>query len=190
MDVIKVIIENWPKAQPWWAAWLTTIIALVAVIMAVLSFIYTRREFAHSHRPYVWALTFAYLRDNRLVTDKSTVAKYCINAPAEITREEYTYITIKKDDNDRDCETVIHTKTLAETQLIYLVDPKINQVTYTIGGQSELQKAIDDGKVQKVVRKVKIDYKEISSRRKYFFEGIWEYDKQGETWKPINLLGN
>lgn len=188
MDVIKVVVENWPKAKPLLLEWAPIIIAGIAIMISVYSIHLSTKGFIASHRPYVWLSTFSYLRDNKIVTDINTLAKLCVNAPAEIIREEYAYITITKDDNGKDCQNNIHTETLNSRKgLIYPVDPKTNQLTYTIGFNLEPEIANQE---TKLFRKTRIDYKEISSKRKYFFEGKWEYNRQGTTWKPINLIGN
>ncbi|MGD0597115.1 MAG: hypothetical protein ABSA64_06280 [Sedimentisphaerales bacterium] len=187
MEPVKVIVENWPKAAPFLLVWAPTIIALVAVIVAICSMRVSIKDTIASHRPYVYAQTFAYLDNTKIITDINTLMKLCINAPAEIFKEEYTYIAIKKDTGGHETSTVLKTEELKKKQLIYPLDPKTNQVTYKT--DYDLSPTIADQKVR-LLRKVRICYKEISSNRKYFFEGEWEYDRQGKTWKPIILIGN
>ena len=187
MEPVKVIVENWPKAAPFLLEWAPTIIALVAVIVAIHSMRVSIKDTIASHRPYVCAQTFAYLDNNNIIPDINTLMKLCINAPAEIFKEEYTYIAIKKDTGGHEISTVLKTEELKKKQLIYPLDPKTNQVTYKT--DYDLKPIIDSPEV-KLLRKVRIDYKEISSNRKYFFEGEWEYDRKGRTWKPITLIGN
>ncbi|MFH1616100.1 MAG: hypothetical protein ABIG61_13570 [Planctomycetota bacterium] len=187
MEPVKVIVENWPKAAPFLLEWAPTIIALVAVIVAIYSMRVSIRDTIASHRPYVCALTFAYLENSKIAIDIKTLMKLCINAPAEIVKEEYTYIAIKKNATGHKTSEILKTDILEKKQLIYPLDPKTNQVTYTI--DYDLKTIIDNPEVQ-LLRKVRIDYKEISSNRKYFFEGEWEYNRPGKTWKPIALIGN
>ena len=119
--------------------------------------------------------------------DIDTLRKLCINAPAEITREEYNYMVIKKDDNSRDYEDIIHTETVNSRKYVMYPAGQMTQETYKINFDLGPEIAHQE---TKLFRKVRIDYKEISSSRNYFFEGKWEYDRQGKTWKPINLIGN
>ena len=183
MDPLKVIIENWPKSETFLLKLAPLIISLLAVFFAGYSLKVSIRE----NRPYVSAQTFAYLENNRIITDVNTLMKLCMNAPAEIVREKYTYIAITQNSDGHKTSKILKTVEIKKKQLIYPLDPKINQVTYTIG--YDLKPTIDNPDVQ-LLRKVRIDYKEISSNRKYFFEGEWEYSRTGNTWKPINLIGN
>ena len=185
MDVVKVVVENWPKAKPLLLEWVPVIIAGVAIIISIYSIYLSRKDFIASHRPYVWAATFSNPVPNKMIND-STVMISCVNAPAIRTREEYTYIAEKSEG----CEDILHTDSELKMQVIYPVGPEKNQVTYTMSGYSKLREAIDDMKIRRILRRVRIDYKEISSNREYFFEGEWEYDREGQTWKPITLTGN
>jgi hypothetical protein len=187
MEPVKVIVENWLKVAPLLLKWAPIISVLVAIIVAICAMRVSIKDTIASHRPYVCAGTFASLDNNTLISDINKLMKLCINAPAEIFKEEYTYIAIKKDTGGNETSTVLKTEELKEKQLIYPLDPKTNQVTYTI--DFDLRPTIADQKVR-LLRKVRIGYKEISSNRKYFFEGKWEYDRQGKTWKPITLIGN
>jgi len=187
MEPVKVIVENWPKVAPFLLEWAPIFVAVAAVVVAMCSMYVTKKDVIASHRPYVCAQTFAYLENNKIITDINTLMKLCINTPAEIVKEEYTYIAVKKDASGQETSEILKTETLESKQLIYPLDPKTNQVTYTI--DCDLKPAIGNLEVQ-LLRKARIDYKEISSNRKYFFEGEWEYDRQGRTWKPITLIGN
>jgi len=190
MEPVKVIVENWPKAQPLleWAPVIIALVAIIAVIVAICSMRVSIRDTIASHRPYVCVQTFASLDNNGVpITNVNKLMKLCMNTPAEIFKEEYTYIAIKKNTDGYETSEVLKTEKLEKKQLIYPLDPKTNQVTYTTN--YDLKPTIDNPEVQ-LLRKVRIDYKEISSNRKYFFEGEWEYDRQGKTWKPITLIGN
>ena len=192
MNVIKVFIEIWPKVKLFLleeAPIITAITAIVAVFISGCLLYWTSKNFIASHRPYVWAATHAYLvkKDNTEipVVDVNTLRKLCLNAPAEITKEEYSYIAVKENNS----EDVIHKEGGSEEFIIYPADPKVSQECYTMD-PSKLMSAINNPEIKKLIRKVRIDYKEVSTSRKYFFEGKWEYDSQGKTWRPIKLAGN
>ncbi len=186
MDTTRVVIENWPKTNQW-VEYAPLFVAIIAVGMSLWAICISRTDLIASHRPYVWALTFAYLdEDNRVRTDPNIVATYCINAPAEITKAQYSYI-VETDSAEKTSRDTVYTQVEDSPQIVYPVDPKTNQVTYRIGFNLE---AYTSRKDIKVIRAIRIDYKEVSSKRKYFFEGTWEYSREGNTWQPITLRGN
>ena len=187
MNSMSIIVENWPKAKPLLLECAPITIALIAVVIAVLSTRVSIKDTIASHRPYVCAQTFAYLENNKLITDINTLMKLNINAPAEIFKEDYVYIAIKKDADGHETSEVLNTVKLEKKELIYPLDPRTNQVTYTI--DYDLGPTIANQEVR-LLRKVRIGYKEISSNRTYFFKGEWEYSRQDKTWKPINITGN
>jgi len=185
MDTMRVIIENWPSSS-WLNIWAPIAIALFALGVSIYSSYLTRRGVVLSHRPYAFVQTFAY-RDNeqKLVTALRTVAVRCLNAPAQTVRTEYAYSVVR---NNRVEEEVVDTRRDDVTQVLYPVDPGVNQVTYTIDFDLESLTGASD--IQKLFRTVTMEYKDISSERHYRFEGKWEYDRAGKTWKPLRLIAD
>ena len=185
MDTMRVIIENWPSSS-WLDISVPIAIALFALLVSIYSAWFTRREFVLSHRPYAIVQTFAYLDSRRqLVTDLKKVMYRCLNAPAQTVRTEYRYSVVRR---DRIEEEVVDTRRDDVTQVLYPFDPGTNQVTYTT--DFDLTTLAESPDIQKLFRTVSLTYKEISSRRHYRFEGRWEYDRDGRTWKPLRLTAD
>ena len=167
--------------------WAPIVTAITVVIISACSLYWTRKAFVVSHRPYVWAVTHAYLdNNNRVVVDVNTLRKLCSNAPAVIVKQEYSYVVVK---NDNSVHTVYKNPKGEGSSIMYPADPKISQETYTIL-PNELTLLISNPEINKVLRKVRIVYKGLSIKKTYFFEGEWEYDRQGNVWKPIKSVGD
>jgi hypothetical protein len=186
MDRKKVFIENWPKTKPLLLEWAPIIVAIIAVGFSGYSMYLSRKGFIASHRPYVWAGTHGYLdNNNKVVVDVNTLRKLCLNAPAKIIVQEYSYIVVKEDGSK---DTILKESGI-EKFIMYPADPKVSQEWHTMDA-NKLNSAINDPSIKKILRKVRIEYKEVSSNRKYFFEGEWEYNKERKDWKPIKSEGN
>ncbi len=185
METMRVTIENWPRSSCF-NMWAPIVIAGAALLVALYSSYKTRREAILSHRPYAFVQTFAHLDDlRRLVTDLRTVMMGCLNAPAQTIWTEYVYSIVR---NNRTQEEVVDITRDEVTQVLYPLGPGANQVTYTT--TFDLDSLINASDIQKLFRTVRMHYKEISSERRYRFEGKWEYDRHGRTWKPLRLTAD
>jgi len=60
MDVVRVVVENWPQSTSL-LDYVPVAIAVVALVVSLYSVYLTRQSFVASHRPYVWALSHAVL---------------------------------------------------------------------------------------------------------------------------------
>lgn len=182
-NVIKVFVENWPHTKPVLVEWAPIFIAGIALIVSISSLCWANKNFSLAHRPYVWAVTHAYLdKDGKVIVDLKTLRKLCINAPAEIIKQEYSYVIIKNGNS----EEIIGTENGEGRFIMYPADPKVSQETYGMTGDLPVIK--EDS--EKLIRKIRIDYKEVSGNRKYFFEAKWEFDRSNNNWKPIETKGN
>jgi hypothetical protein len=166
--------------------WVPVVIAGAALLVSIYSSYRTRQEAILSHRPYAFVLTFAYLDDQgRLVTDLRTVLMGCLNAPAQTIQTEHVYSVVR---NTRTEEEVVDTRRDVAAQVLYPLGVGANQVTYKTA--FDLESLTDAPDIQKLFRTIRMDYREISSDRRYRFEGKWEYDRTGRTWKPLRLTAN
>jgi len=191
MEAKKATIENWPKETGLQKLqkWLTLLIALFALIAAITAVYISRETLIASHRPYVRANSMAVEKNGKRVQDANTIIILCMNTPAQITKAEYSYITIKKDDNGTHCRNSIYRYTLPAGFLVY---PSMEeQTTFTLRSlfEKELVGLWDNPKTE-LLRKVRIDYKELSSKREYYFEAEWEYDREANQWRPGPMFGN
>jgi len=82
MDVVKVVIENWPKTNNL-SVFIPVIIAIIALCISLYSIYLTRKIFVESHWPYVWASNY-----NSKYFTPLAVACHVINSPARIIQME------------------------------------------------------------------------------------------------------
>lgn len=82
MDISKVVIENWPKAN-YFSVYIPIFIAIIALCISLYSVYVTRKIFIESNRPYVWASNYISEYSTPL-----TVACHVINSPARIIQVE------------------------------------------------------------------------------------------------------
>ncbi|MBM3248689.1 MAG: hypothetical protein FJZ10_04665 [Candidatus Omnitrophica bacterium] len=185
MNVIKVIIENWPKKELL-IEWFPLIISLSALIVSLI-FNYimwkqTIKEFALSYRPYVYIVSITKEPENVLIL--------CKNRPAEIVKETSTYYAVTVDNKGQKKEVLIsaNDKALESTEK-YVVYPDDRAAEiWKIG--FDFSKEIAKPETKEILRKVRIEYKELSSKRKYFFEVTWRFNKQTVDWDVLKQIGN
>lgn len=82
MDVVKVVIESWPKTNNL-SVFIPVIIAIIALCISLYSIYLTRKIFVESHRPYVWASNY----NSECFTPLSTTC-HVMNSPARIIQME------------------------------------------------------------------------------------------------------
>jgi hypothetical protein len=92
MDVTKVVIENWPKAN-YLSIHIPIIIATIALFISAYSIYTTRKIFVESHRPYVWASNYEFTEHEKgtiIISQPFTFSADCHvkNSPARIIRAE------------------------------------------------------------------------------------------------------
>ncbi len=88
MDTLKIVIENWPKKDL--LEYVPIIIAVIALAVSLYSVYLTRKSFAASHRPYVWASNYGVLDSEKktIIPIPFRVAYRVRNSPAKIIRTE------------------------------------------------------------------------------------------------------
>jgi len=92
MNVTKVVIENWPKAN-YLSIYIPIIIASIALFISAYSIYTTRKIFVESHRPYVWASNYEFTEQEKgtIITSQPftfSAACHVKNSPARIIRAE------------------------------------------------------------------------------------------------------
>jgi hypothetical protein len=120
--------------------------------------------------------------------DLNTVLVGCFNAPARIISTEFSYLVIDTNTNGEEIvrETKYKKKFPAEDILSPSEQPK-KQLTVTYDFK---KKDLGLDPTIKFRRKVRIDYKELSSNRTYFFEGNWDYNRTFDVWEDKDKFGN
>jgi hypothetical protein len=156
----------------------SVIIALLALIVSICSMHLLRQDFIATHRPYVYAISKE--------TDPNTVFISCFNAPARIISEEFYYLVVKTKENGEEDINQIYKHEFPSGNILYPYVPPTRRLTILYDVK---KKALElDPRI--IRRKVKIDYKEISSDRTYFFEGNWDYNSVHDLWEDKDKFGN
>ena len=176
--VCKAFIA-WAQKNP------SVVIALCALGVSVYSIYLTRQAFIATHRPYVYAIN---RKDNKGTLDLNTVLLPCFNAPAKITNREFYYVAVKTKENGKESYETKFEKKFPNEILLYPTEIPTSQISIA---RYDFKKEIleKDPKV-KLRRKVRIDYKEFSSDRTYYFEGNWDYNSVYDLWEDKDKFGN
>jgi len=162
-----------------------TIAIVISVISAIIAFIswrLSKRDFLLTHRPFLWVENFGYLdKDNRIITPINKVIIKVINSPAHILLETYSYY-ILSDGNKK----IIEAQKIKES-----IKYPSDKVQYTNTSAKVTQETVNQLQdEEKLFRLIRIEYTWLSYKKKYFFEGKWEYNKNGRKWDIVYQKAN
>ncbi len=192
MTKVKEGVENrcflWEEQRrqrkKWWQEY-PLFIAIFAVCISIYSAFLSREEFIAAHRPYIYATS---RKSENGTMDLNTVLLSCFNAPAKITNRELFYVAFKESENGREDHEIKFDKKFSNEIVLYPTDTTKSQITMV--GYDFKKEILEKDPEVKLKRKIKIDYKELSSGRTYYFEGNWDYNRQYNVWEDGNMLGN
>lgn len=198
MGTERASVENPQKPTTWRQEWLAITIAVMAavtsIIAAVTSILSTcsareatnvaKQELIAAHRPYVYVSD---RRDSKDTMDVDSVMVCCLNAPARIIKQEFSYEVVETKENGEETvlETVPWNRSFAE-YTAYPSEKTDNQVTFPKKREELLAKYPK----ATLMRKARIDYKEVSTDKTYWFEGSWHYNQQWKVWDTDNMRAN
>ena len=188
MEAQKIFIDNLPKPKRWWQEYAPLIIAGLALGISLYSVHLSRKEFIAAHRPYVYVSSRQTTKDGRPTMDTKTVLLCCLNAPAKIINQKGSYVVIKKKENgEEEISKTIPTNLAPTAKILYPSDRTSSQITIPYDFKTKILASEPNVKLR---RKIRIDYKELSSDREYYFEGNWDYNRQYNVWEDNNMFGN
>lgn len=143
--------------------WLGITAIIIAIISAFIAYMTWHSSYLLTHRPYVWAENFGYLDQNNIIVNPiNKVMIKVINSPAEITSQKYIYYVL--DGKNR--------KIIEEDNPTNSIKYPSDKVQYTHGVSNVTEDTASNLKDnEKLNRYIRIEYKWLSSNRKYFFEG-------------------
>ena len=175
--------KAWVRKEP------SVAIALLALIVSIYSMRLFRQDFIATHRPYVYAISGLTEKNGMSVIDAKTVLIGCFNAPARIISEESYYLVVDTNENGEESirETVYQKKFTSE-DILYPSDQPKRKITLL--GDYDFKKKASELDTGIIRRKIRIDYKELSSDRTYFFEGNWDYNRKHDLWENKDKFGN
>ncbi len=159
-------------------------IALLALIVSLWAICLSRQDFIATHRPYVYAIS---RKTDKDTMDLNSVFLRCLNAPAQIISRQFNYVVVEtKGTGEEKIIKTIPWKLLPT--LNSLLYPSVdNQVFCAYDFRKEIQADPNNVKLR---RKVRIEYKELSSDRTYFYEGNWDYNTVYDLWEDKDMFAN
>ncbi len=184
----RVSVENLPKTKRWWQEYIPLLIAVLALGVSIYSAYLSRKEFIAAYRPYIYVSNRRTEEDGKKIMDINTVVLKCLNAPARIVNQEAFYILIKTKENDKEEVTKsIPLNFTITSNILYPSESTTSQITFTYDFKKEILAKDSNAKLR---RKVRIDYKELSTDRKYYFEGYWDYNRTYNVWETNNIFAD
>ncbi len=179
------LLAKWGTLMAWTKKDPPIVIALCALMVSVGTMLLSRRDFISTHRPYVYAIS----RSLENTMDLNTVLIGCSNAPARIISIEFSYLVIETKENGKEIvrETAFQ-KNFSNKNIIHLSEKPRQQISVI---KYDIKKKVLELDPEIIFRrKVRIDYKELSSNRTYFFEGNWDYSRKYDVWEDKDKFGN
>ena len=178
MDIVKVIIENWPETN-YLTVYVPIIIALIALGVSIFNVRLTRKSFIESHRPYVWGLSFAVLEDRDdkkvIVPQPYGVLFRVTNSPAKILRLEVRVTLLS--------ETLY---AYTDVNLVRFPDER-SQWHHLISPQDFEKMMERAGKDKdKLQRLISIDYSSLDGGRIYHYELQQSFISADYQWKDAS----
>lgn len=157
-------------------------ISVTSAIIAFVSWRLSKRDFLLTHRPFLWVENFGYLDNDKIIINSiNKVMIKVINSPANILSETYSYY-ILSDSNKK----IIEEQRIGES-----IKYPSDKVQYTNTSAKVTQGIVNQLQDEEnLFRLIRIEYKWLSSKKKYFFEGKWEYNKNGGKWDIVYQKAN
>jgi hypothetical protein len=173
MDVTKVIIENWPKADHI-LEYLPIIIAVTAVAVSLYSAYLTRRAFIASHRPFVWASNYGVVdHDKKTITQIPHRIAYRVkNSPAKIISTE---VIIRLNN-----EALLSHK---DANIVRFPDES-SEWSFSIGiADFERMMNRSNEDKAKLIRNISVKHSSLNGREGYYYELQQTFDPVENQWK-------
>ena len=189
--IVTYLLAKWGAFIAWVQQNPSVIIALCALFVSMYSMLLSRQAFITTHRPYIYAVS----RSENDSMDLNTILVGCSNAPARIISSEISYFIFDTKANGEEIirdikfqkkfpdEDLLHPSEKPKKQITVIYDFKKNALGLEPGMKFKYPEI-------KFRRKVRIDYKELSSNRTYFFEGNWDYNRDYDVWEDKRRFGN
>ncbi|HKK83103.1 MAG TPA: hypothetical protein VJ958_02620 [Atribacterota bacterium] len=169
MDIIKVVIENWPKSN-YLFEYIPIIIAIIALGLSLYSIFITRKSFIDSNRPYVWASNY---KSNALAP--LHVSFYAMNSPARIIKMQ-----LKITSNSESLSSLEEKNFLVFPKEMYSI---IFKMSY-----DDFDKICEKSYKEKseLNRIISFDYSSLNFGRIYHYILEQKYDFQKHDWENIS----
>jgi len=165
-----------------WITIIPIIISIIATVIALISWGLSKNDFLLTHRPFVWVENFGYLNEqNILITPPKKVIIRVLHSPAQIISEEFSYFIMKNKEKE-------YIEKQNYKNFIRYPDDKIQYINTSAKIIDSLIDKLEED--QELRRFIRIQYKWLSSEKKYFFESEWRYDKKDKKWDTLYQKAN
>ena len=157
MDVVRVVVENWPDSTSM-LDYGPVAIAVIALLVSLYSVRLTRRSFIASHRPYVWAASYSALGSDEgtLVSVPHRVMLRAHNAPVRVLHLEVEV--------SLDAQNLLVT---SESEMVRFPDER-SEWTHSIGQQDfESLMSRSDEEKARLRRTISVKYSSLAGGKAY-----------------------
>jgi len=183
----RVFIQNLPKPKRWWQEY-AFIIAVLALCISIYSAYLSRKEFIAAHRPYVFASPRRITKNGRATMDVNTFILRCLNAPAKIISQEVDCLVLKtKENGEEEVIKKIPVNERLDNNVLYPSENTTVQITIRDGFIKDILATNPEDELK---IKVRLEYKALSTDRKYDFEGNWDYNRKYNVWQTNNMFAD
>ena len=174
MEQLKVFIENLPVPDHWSIKWAPVAIALAARFVAIVSLVWSSKQFRKSSRPFVWSMNFASLDDQKkIINHPETAITQVSNSPAQINRITYEFYYMENGNRSE-----LHSYN-DKSKVVFPSEK--SQYTYTVPGFNKLIEGLPANvKLKKYIR---IEYSDLSGNEHYYYESRSYYDFNEKVWR-------
>lgn len=157
-----------------------TLPIIVSILALAISTYYTRKSFVASHRPYVWAVNYAFINGSNIYVPVPEKVAYRVkNSPAKIISVEIKILL-----NDQ----VLLSET--EKDAVRFPDDR-SEWTFSIGIE-EFKKIMNrsDEEKNKILRLIRINYSSIDGEGNYHYTLNQSYNSIEKNWKMLKEDAN
>lgn len=166
---IKTVLSNynWPL-----------IISILGLLLSLLSAWYTQKNFTRNVRPFVWAVNYSYIVNNKMIHEPGVIYFHVTNSPARINNFE---LEIALDNNTllsyNDTNTVqFPTDTIGN---VWSFSFEKNEFDKKIMNLSDIDKS-------RLIRTVKIDYSALDGGKIYHYLLRQSFIPSDGNWRNLS----
>ena len=174
MNLLKVIVENWPKKDLF--EYIPLGIAIIALAVSLYSVYLTRKSFIASHRPYVWATNYGVIDQERKIIPTPFIVGYRVkNSPAKIIQTKVKIIL--------NAETLlVHT----DRDMVRFPDER-SEWTFSIGEEDFAKIMLrSNADKAKLARIMSIEYSALDGGKTYHYKLQQSFNPNENQWKDIS----
>ena len=96
-------------------------------------------------------------------------------------------MVVSPKENGEDNHEIKYERKFTDESIVYPSATTTAQLTVLYDFEKEILATDPNVKLRRMVR---IDYRELSTSRKYFFEGYWDYNRKYNVWETNNMRGD